>query len=246
MVEFQQKIDYSMPRQCGIFPPPPIHYKNARGLVILFQCPSDVKKQNLPPELEPVKRGLDVILILEYPDTSIGPYNEMIIGLNCKYEKKAGQFVYNIYVDDDVALTAGREIWGYPKKMCEIKFSSLQGNEMRATLTRKGVTFLDVEVELLETSPAIDAGSTFEQLPFYNLKFFPDVSDNTKPAFRQLTETQIEYGDFHKMQGAKINYVKSQYSQYDICHELLKNINKYLGAAYIEFDFTLPNGKGLD
>lgn len=43
MAEFQQKVDYSIPRQCGIFPPPPIHYKNTHGVIILFQYPPDLK-----------------------------------------------------------------------------------------------------------------------------------------------------------------------------------------------------------
>lgn len=170
----------------------------------------------------------------------------MIITLNCKYKGKGGQFVYNIYVDDDIALTVGREIWGYPKKMCEIKFSNFEYNKIKASLTRKGITFLDIEIELKKNIPAIQAGDTFGQLPFYNIKQFPDVANNSKPVFRQLTETYLKYGEFHKTQGAKINYIKSQYSQYDIYHELLKNIKKYLDAAYIEFDFTLPNGRVLE
>ena len=49
MVEFAQKVDYSMPRQCGIFPPPPIEYKNARALSIILQCELNAKKKISPP-----------------------------------------------------------------------------------------------------------------------------------------------------------------------------------------------------
>ena len=48
------------------------------------------------------------------------------------------------------------------------------------------------------------------------------------------------------MLGAKVNYVKSKYSQYDICHEVLKDVKSYLGGFYIEADLILPNGRILE
>ena len=246
MVEFEQKQDYSMPRQCGIFPPPPLEYSKARSFAVLFQCAEDVKKKVLPPELEPIKNGIDGLYILEYPDTTIGPYNEMVIALNCKYKGKPGSFVCNIYVDDDIALTAGREIWGFPKKMCEIVITPIQENKIRGTLTRKGITFLDVEVELMDTPPRLDIKQILDTSTSYNLKLIPDVADSSKPALRQLTEVNIKYGEIYKILDAKVNYVKSKYSQYDICHELLKDVKSYLGGYYIEVDAILPNGRVLE
>jgi len=246
MVEFAQKVDYSMPRQCGIFPPPPIEYKNVRALGIILQCELNAKKKFLPPELEPIKNGIDGLFILEYPDTTIGSYNEMLIGLNCKYKGKPGSFVCNIYVDDDVALTAGREIYGFPKKMCEIKLSPIHENRIRGTLTRKGITFIDVEVQVAELPKGMDPKSILESMPIYNLKLIPDIADSSKPALRQITETNMKYGKFYKTLGVKVNYLKSEYSQFDICHEVLKDANKNIGGFYIEYDFTLPNGRVLE
>ena len=81
---------------------------------------------------------MDSILITEYPDSTLGPYNESIMLFSCKHKKEMGFYVFNIYVDSDEALTAGREIWGYPKTFCEIKLSPTQENKIQGTLTRKG------------------------------------------------------------------------------------------------------------
>ncbi len=242
MVEYKIPTDYSMPRQCGIFPPPPIEYHNMRAIAIIFQCAPGVKKKCLPPELDSIENGLDAIVFLEYPETSIGPYNESLILLNCMYKGMIGSFVFNIYVDDDVALTAGREVWGFPKKMCEINISPIQDNKIKGTLTRKGITFLDVEAEIMNNPPGLDPKDLFESMPYYNLKIIPDVEDNSKPALRQLTETYIKVVEMRKGLAAKINYVKSCYSDYDICHEILKDADKSLGAIYVEGDLILPNG----
>ncbi len=245
MVEHEQSVDYSMPRQCGLYPPPPYKYPHARVLMVLVQCPFDIKKNYLPPELEPGK-GFDIIVFAEYPDSTIGPYYENLILLNCSYKKKIGSFVFNIYVDSDEALTAGREIWGYPKKICDINLSPIQDNKLKGTLTRKGIQFLDVEVELTDKPLAMDPKTTIGSMPLYNLKIIPDVADNSKPILRQLTATYLEYGDFYKTASGKTSHVKSEYSQYDICHEILKDANINLGAFYLEGDVILPNGQLLE
>ena len=244
MVEYKQTVDYSMPRQCGLYPPPPYEYTHLRALIVLFQCPLDIKKRYLPPELE-ADKGFDIIFISEYPDTTIGPYNENVILLACKYKKKPAAFVVNIYVDTDVALTAGREIWGYPKKLCDINLFPIQNNKVRGTLTRKNIKFLDIEIDLMmDKSPAIDP-KILGSIPLINLKLIPDVADNSKPILRQLTAINLKFGEVYKTLTGKINYIKSEYSQYDICHEILKDV-KNLGGLYVEADMTLPNGRPLE
>ncbi|MHA1650462.1 MAG: hypothetical protein ACTSYB_09715, partial [Candidatus Helarchaeota archaeon] len=81
-------------------------------------------------------------------------------------------------------------------------------------------------------------------MPLYNLKLIPDVADNSKPALRQLTETILSW-NVHRQIGAKTNYLKTKYSEFDICHEVLKDANINRGAFYVECDQTLPNGRVL-
>jgi len=244
--EFIQKVDYSMPRQCGIFPPPPYEYKKARALAIILQCDFETKKRFLPSTLEPIKGGIDGLFISEYPYTTIGPYNEMILSLNCKYKDQPGDFICNIYVDDDIALTAGREIWGFPKKMCKISLSPIKENKITGSLTRKGIKFIDVEASLTDPPKGMEPKTLLESMPIYNLKLIPDVADNSKHAIRQITETRPIYGEFYDIQGIKVNYLNTEYSQYDICHEILENAKKNIGGFYLVFDLILPNGKILE
>lgn len=246
MIKNNQNVEYSMPRQCGLYPPPPIEYKKARALALVFQCVPDNKKFYLPKELKPIEGSLDTLLILEYPDTSIGPYNEAILIISCTYQNKPGVFIYSIYVDDDVALAAGREIWGIPKKIAEISLSKIKKNKINGKVSRKGTTIFDVSAEILDIEPGLNPRDMFESIPFYNLKIIPDVADNTKPALRQLTETSIKIEKVYTQNGVLVNYLKSQKSQYDISHEVLEGAVKDLGGFYAEYDFILPNGKILE
>lgn len=245
MSDNEQPVDYSMPRQCGLYPPPPYIYPGMRGILVILQCKPGIKKKYLPPEFEPIDYGLDLVFITEYPESNLGPYNESVIMLNCTYKGNPGAFVFNIYVDSEEALTAGREVYGYPKKMCNIKLSEIQNNKVKGSLTRKGKTFLEVEVELTKRAPGMDPSDMIANMPLYNLKIIPDVADNSKPQIRQPTSTTLAW-DVHRQLGANTIYFKTKYSQNDICHEVLKGARTNMGALYIEGDQTLPNGKVLE
>ncbi|MFX1523923.1 MAG: acetoacetate decarboxylase family protein [Promethearchaeota archaeon] len=246
MIENNLNLEYFMPRQCGLYPPPPIIYKNARALALMFQCKPQLKKSCLPPELIPIENGLDTIIILEYPETSIGPYNEAALVLSCTYQNRPGNFVYSIYVDDDVALAAGREIWGIPKKIAEINLSKIKKNEIHGTVIRKGKIIFNISAEVMDNEPGLNPRDMFENLPFYNLKLIPDIANNSKPTLRQLTETFLKIDEIHTQIGALTKYITSQQSQYDVSHKILENAVKDLGGFYAEYDCTLPNGKVLE
>ncbi|MHA1931199.1 MAG: acetoacetate decarboxylase family protein [Promethearchaeota archaeon] len=246
MLENNQKVEYSMPRQCGLYPPPPIIYKKARALALMFQSRRQLKETCLPDELTSIENGLDTLIILEYPDTSIGPYNEAVLILSCTYQNKPGNFIYSIYVDDDVALAAGREIWGIPKKIAEISLSKTKKNKVNGTVTRRGKTLFDISAEIMDNEPGLNPRDMFESFPFYNLKIIPDIADNTKPVLRQLTETYLKIEKIYTQNGALTKFIKSQQSKFDISDEILKEARKDLGGFYAEYDCILPNGKVLE
>jgi len=245
MVEYERPVDYSMPRQCGMYPPPPYTYPKMRSMVALFQVEKEIKTQFLPPEFEPLDL-FDCIFIIEYPDSTIGPYNENLILLSCMYKNKPGLFVFNIYVDSDIALTAGREIWGYPKKICQIDLSPVEDNIVSGSLTRMGVKFLEAEIELGERPPGLDIPSLIQSLPIYNVKLIPNVDGGKEPALRQITETILGFKTLHKNNGAKTLKISTTFSKFDICHEILKDSKKDLGGFYIEADMILPPGRVLE
>ena len=130
--------------------------------------------------------------------------------------------------------------------MCEIYLSPIQDNIVRGTLTRKGITFLDIEVELMDQPPGMDPKGMIENMPLYNVKIIPDVANNTTPALRQLTQTNLIWESISIKLGAKTNYIETKPSKFDICHEVLKDANKLLGGFYVQCDQTLPNGKVLE
>ena len=87
----------------------------------------DVDPTPIPKELEipeiPGLHGqaLAILVFAKYRECDLGPYMEVIVSIPVLHH---GQVFFGyipaIYVDNDAALLAGRELGGYPKKMAQI------------------------------------------------------------------------------------------------------------------------------
>jgi hypothetical protein len=131
----------------------PILYRDGSTLVVGYRiAPAIAAKilRDLP--LEPLVilgRALVLICLFEYRDTTIGPYNEICIGIYARRTGTApslwgilrdqrkvedmGMYVVNLPVTSRAALTAGVELWGFPKYVTGIA-SSFQQDRIQFTL----------------------------------------------------------------------------------------------------------------
>ncbi len=54
------------------------------------------------------------------PDSNgFGDYTETGQVIPVTFEGQAGSYVHAIYLDDDLPITGGRELWGFPKKFAQ-------------------------------------------------------------------------------------------------------------------------------
>jgi acetoacetate decarboxylase len=72
-----------------------------------------------------------------YRDSSFGPYNEFFVVIPSVFNGELFLYVPLIYVDNDSAMSGGREIGGWPKKMGDIQMHRF-GNEYRCSFDRRG------------------------------------------------------------------------------------------------------------
>ena len=101
------------------------------------------------------------------------PFNEWGIGIRCKLKAAPhteGNFLVQLYVDDDLVLVHGREVWGYPKKIGQTVISDTSDAASRKeyTVARRGSHLVAGHVDDLSPIPA-------EEFPFsgtgYNILF---------------------------------------------------------------------------
>ena len=185
------KRGYSTPVLTPTYPPPPYHYVNARVFLALFNPPEDSVQDLLPKPMRPSQMPLAGLLFAEQPCQEAGTFMESGLLVQCLFdnpetgEEEVGvHFAYN-YVDTDVALASGREIWGYPRKMADISLK-MKGNTVLGTTVRDNTTILKATCKLEDEGEWIDSG------PNVNIKMIPSVTGKGYDT-AVLTAANLEY-----------------------------------------------------
>lgn len=135
----------------------PIRYRRLDTFFAAYGADHGAVKDLVPStRLRPVKvwpgRAAITLNAFNYIDTDIGPYGEFSVGVPCflKHGGKTllGVYVHRLPVTTEIAKTAGIEVWGYPKFVCEMEFEntamdhavrlSLSGQEILSLRVKKG------------------------------------------------------------------------------------------------------------
>jgi len=116
-------------------------WKHAR--VLTMEVPIEPDPGCLPTGLRLTEPRRAMIFVADYPETTFGSvYMEAAVVFRARLGPVGVNFCPWMLVDDDVALILGREYLGYPKKMGEIELV-IEGDDLRATVRRKGVTLIE-------------------------------------------------------------------------------------------------------
>ncbi|HUY23336.1 MAG TPA: acetoacetate decarboxylase family protein [Acidimicrobiales bacterium] len=175
------------PSIAPLYPDPPYEYRRARMVTCLLDgaAPRDV----LPAGLQLPETPSRAVVFADYPDTTIGPYREVVVLAGADRNGAPGMFCPLIYVDSDAALCAGREIWGFPKKLAHIHIEQ-DGDAVSARLVRDGVELLALRGTVEEqVDPA--AVAALGALPLYNRKLIPGVAAK-EPDVDRLTRVLLD------------------------------------------------------
>lgn len=134
------------------------------------------------------------IFIAHYPESTLGAYHEAMVLIQATYkperEKKIeGFYCPFIYVDSDVALACGREIWGFPKRLADITIINDQ-ETVCGTVQRKGVRLLEITVT--PNTP----GTTFPSAIILTIKQIPSSEVSPIVGIPNLVVNELVKTDF--------------------------------------------------
>lgn len=139
-------------------------FSSAQLLVAAYLTEADALSKSLPKGFEPQDQPVVSTFVARYPETNFGSsYHEAALMVSCKFNGEPGALCLGMVVDDDVALILGREVYGFPKKMADIRLE-VEGDRVEASVTRRGTTFLEIEADLgggLAQPQLPHAGPTF-------------------------------------------------------------------------------------
>ncbi len=107
----------SMPVAGPSYPKGPYRFINREYLIITYESDPDAIRAQLPEPLEPAGSNLVTYEFMAMPDSSgFGAYTESGVVIPAKLNGVEVSFTSQMYLDDEPPISAGREVWGFPKK----------------------------------------------------------------------------------------------------------------------------------
>jgi acetoacetate decarboxylase len=202
---------------------------------IMFKTTSEVLRDLVPKPLVPNPDGLMVITIVRQFASGLGHYNEMLLTAPVGFEGKTVTYCVYLMLDHDSPIAAGREIWGFPKKLGIVKLDEKDGVLM-GTVERGGITLVRGMMELSQLGKP-EAHPSWTGV---NLKLIPSVKKNAPPDVMQLTSTALENYKIHRVYTGNAT-LEFGTSPADPFHKI--PIKEVLGGFYTNSDFTLTYGE---
>jgi acetoacetate decarboxylase len=229
-------MGYSMPVDSPAYQAPPYHYRNAQAIAVKFETDLDAALEALPAPLQLIEPATANLSFYWYPFTTFGPYHEVILRLYAQHEGKPLTYVQQIFVDTEPPMLAGREIWGFPKKLATIGLTR-DRDMILGTLERPaGVRLASVIVR-----PERSISNLPSSGPTTGLRVIPaaDVGA-TRPAVAELVAADTEHTIREAWEGTGSISFPDRSALDPVDRFPVKRILK---ATYMEYDIMLPVGR---
>ena len=227
---------YSMPTMAPLYGPPPYEYRDGWTMLIRFKTTPEALRDLVPNPLVPNPQNIMVFVNSRFFASGLGQYNETVLSAPVGFEGKQGSYCVYLLLDHDSPIAAGREIWGFPKKLGQIKMEEKDG-VLISTVERAGITLIRAAMEL---SQEVKPEAVPLPVPSFNLKLIPSVKKDAPPDVMQLTSTTLENIKVHRVYTGKAT-LEFGTSPADPFHKI--PIKEVMGGMYVNRDFTLTYGE---
>lgn len=232
-----KRTAFAMPLNNPAYPRGPYRFINREYFVITYESDIDKLKQIVPEPLE-VTEPIVKFEFIRMPDsTGFGDYTESGQVIPVSYQGKKGVYVHAMYLDDEAPIAAGREIWGFPKKLAnpslqvinETLIGKLDYETCQVAMATMGYKYQELNIDEVFKSLMV---------PNYLLKIIPSV-DGT-PQVCELIEYYLETVT---VKGAWSGPAELYLTPHAMAPVANLPVRKVISGAHILTDLTLPYGK---
>lgn len=232
-----EKNAFAMPFTSPAYPRGPYRFINREFLVIKYETDMEALRKVVPEPLE-VTEPVVSFEFIRMPDSSgFGDYSESGQVIPITYNGKPGVYVHSMFLDDEAPIAAGREIWGFPKKLAKPKIS-IEGESLVGKLEYEGSTIAigSMGYKFATLDPKTVLSSLL--LPNYLLKIIPHV-DGTARICELVTYNLEDV----TIKGAWTGPAALQLSAHALAPVADLPVRKIISGTHILTDLTLPYGK---
>lgn len=108
---------FAMPLTSPAFPMGPYHFVHREFFIITYRTDLDRLREVVPEPLKVTEPLVNYEFIRMPDSTGFGDYTESGQVIPVEYEGVAGGYTHAMYLNDHPPIAAGRELWGFPKKL---------------------------------------------------------------------------------------------------------------------------------
>lgn len=110
---------FAMPPSSPAFPPGPYRFVNREYFIIRYRTDLAALRQVVPEPLELIEPVVNYEFIRMPDSTGFGDYTESGQVIPVRYQGQMGSYTHQMFLDDHPPIAAGRELWGFPKKLAK-------------------------------------------------------------------------------------------------------------------------------
>lgn len=232
-----QEWPYTNPVVSNLYGKPPLVWKDMEVQLVVYE--TDIKniRRVVPEPLEP-RTNIVITWVSEFTlGTTQGSFAEAAIYVQVKYKDFEGDYEPFLYINSHLPLTAGREIWGFQKKMADVSLHH-EYEAVRGQVNR-------LNHQILKALVVPEAEATMDEVPWsphgvFSLKYIPGAEEG-EPALRQLVLTEGKFtaqeGKFFKGRGSVV------YERSEIDPTYILEPRRIIGGFHGMGDLFLPLGK---
>ncbi len=129
---------FAMPLTSPAYPRGPYRFYNREYFIITYRTDPDALRAVIPGPLEFTEPTVKYEFIRMPDSTGFGDYTESGQVIPVSFRGEAGGYVHAMYLDCDPPIAAGREIWGFPKKLARTKSAGGKRHTRRCPAVRPG------------------------------------------------------------------------------------------------------------
>jgi acetoacetate decarboxylase len=233
-----------LPLGASLYPPPPHHFRGAKRAFATYEADTERVSRLLPPGVE---ADTDPVVcqawVCWYPWSLFGEFLEAYIFVRVTAEGQRYWYQPLIFTSSEPPLTAGREIWGFPKKLATMSWR-MEAEQLIFTVERpagKRIMTFTLAIDRL-ASP-----SELEPLPVLSLRYLP-ASDPARPPAAAELVTISPPRTLHETEGlgpdlwaGRASVTMDSPSEVDPWY-LCAPAGRILGGFTQTSDFSLPLG----
>jgi putative sterol carrier protein len=139
-----------IPSSLPEYPALPWRCAGATMLNVYFEVRKDALLDHLPPQFNRSVPSFCRLLIIDHPQSPIGPFREATLALGCRYNMFPAGFATASLTNNPQALAAGLLERGFPNTLGTIEFE-VSGDQVRAALADSSGPLLSVVLPDLQT-----------------------------------------------------------------------------------------------